>query len=85
MVTSGMNRCRARSTSSDAKVDTGSDARVARSYHKNFHVSLFLYDLAISGQYHKVAYISVLWSAVTVLGCEHCRKLCLHFYDHGRS
>ena len=52
---------------------------------KNFHVSRFLYDLAISGQYHKVAYISVLQSAVTVLGCDHCHKLCLHFYDHGRS
>ena len=24
---------------------------------KNFHVSLFLYDLAISGQYHKVVYV----------------------------
>ena len=46
---------------------------------------LFLYDLAISGQYHKVAFISVLQSTVTVLGCEHCHKLCSHFYDHGRS
>ena len=52
---------------------------------KNFHVSRFLFDLAISGQYHKVAYISVLQSAATVLGCEHCHKLCSHFYDHGRS
>ena len=24
---------------------------------KNFHVSLFLHDLAISGQYHKVVYV----------------------------
>ena len=24
---------------------------------RNFHVSLFLYDLAISGQYRKVAYV----------------------------
>ena len=52
---------------------------------KNFHVSQFLDDLAISGQYHKVAYISLLQSAAAVLGCEHCRKLCSHFYDHGRS
>ena len=85
MVTSGMSRCHARSTTSDARVGTTSDARVARSYHKNFHVSPYLYDLAISGQYHKVAYISVLRSAATVRGCEHCHKLASHFYDHGRS
>ena len=85
MVTSGMSRCHARSTISDARVGTISDAGVARSYPKNFHVSHYLYDVAIGGQYHKVAYISVLQSAATVLGCEHCCKLCLHFCDHGRS
>ena len=39
MVTSGMSRCHARSTTFDARVGNTSDARVARSYHKNFPVS----------------------------------------------
>ena len=50
MVTSGTSRCHARSTTSDARVGNTSDARVARSYHKNFPVSRYLYDFAISGQ-----------------------------------
>ena len=39
MVTSGMTRCHARSTTSDARVGNTSDARVARLYHKNCPVS----------------------------------------------
>ena len=63
MVTSGMSRCHARSTTFDARVGNTSDARVARSYHKNFPVSQYLYDLAISGQEKCPG--------------RHCRKMCM--------
>ena len=63
MVTSGMSRCHARSTTFDARVGNTSDARVARSYHKNFPVSRYLYDLAISGQEKCPG--------------RHCHKMCM--------
>ena len=44
MVTSGMSRCHARSTTSDARMGNTSDARVVRSYNKNFPVSRYLYS-----------------------------------------
>ena len=58
MVTSGTSRCHARTTTSDARVGTTSDASVAGSYHKNFYVSQYLYDLAISQCCHKMCMVT---------------------------
>ena len=62
MVTSGTSICHARRTTSDTRVGNTFDARVCWYVfmcmsEEKFLVSRYLYDLAISGQYHKVPYM----------------------------